>query len=121
MGKFNRNIKTCNMKRISDIAAVESKAAFQEKLLEKFVQDNLPSRPKRESQIEGMGIFSGQYREIECCAAETPVNGTIEIFFELDTPVAIRRVSVPAISRFFVFCTRDQVSDYKITCSCSLS
>lgn len=109
------------MKRISDIAAVESKAAFQEHLLEKFVQDNLPSRPKRESQLEGMGNFSNHYCEIECCAAETPVNGTIEIFFEMEAHKAIRRLSVPALSRFFVFCTRDEMTDYKITCSSSLS
>jgi len=109
------------MKQISGIAAVESKAAFQERLLEKFVQDNLPSRPKRKSQLQGMGIFSSFYSEMECCAAETPVNGTIEIFFEMEAPNAIRRLSVPAISRFFVFCTRDELTDYKITCSSSLS
>ena len=29
-----------------------------------------------------MGAFAEHYKEIENCAAETPVNGTVEIFFE---------------------------------------
>jgi hypothetical protein len=109
------------MKKTSDIASVESKAAFPQKLLEKFVQDNLPSRRKIEDNLEGLGDFSLTYKEIESCAAETPVSGTVEIFFETTNPDALRRLSVPATSRFFVFCTRDDINDYKVTCSCSLS
>jgi hypothetical protein len=109
------------MKKISDIASVESKAAFQERLLEKFVQDNLPSRRKMQNKLVGLGDFSLRYKEIESCAAETPVNGTVEIFFETNDPDALRRLSVPAISRFFVFCTRNEMTDYKITSSSSLS
>jgi hypothetical protein len=109
------------MKRTSEITSVESKAAFHERLLEKFVQDNLPSKFNYESRLAGMGQFNLNYKEIESCAAETPVNGTIEIFFEADNPFALRRLSVPVSSRFFVFCTRDENENYKVTCSCSLS
>ena len=109
------------MKQTKGISSVESKAAFHERLLEKFVQDNLPARRRMNNDLEGMGDFSLRYTEIESCAAETPVNGTVEIFFETNNQFALRRVSVPVVSRFFVFCTRDAMNDYKITCSSSLS
>jgi len=109
------------VKKTLSIRSVQSKAAFQEKLLEKFVQENLPLNGKKESQIDGMGDFSFRYKEIESCAAETPVNGIIEISFETNSSEALTRLSIPAVSRFFVFCTRDDVNDYKVTCSWSLS
>ena len=109
------------MKKISEIASVESKAAFQQRLLEKFVQENLPLRLNKGTNIDGMGQFSLRYKEVECCAAETPVNGTIDLFIETNSPDALRRVSVPAASRFFVFCTRDNTSSYQVTTSTSLS
>jgi len=106
------------MKKIS---LVESKAGFQQKLLEKFVQDNLPSHMQKENNISGMGTFTENYKEIESCAAETPVNGTVEIFFETNGPNALRRISVPVMSRFFVYCTRDEMDNYKVAWSGSLS
>ena len=109
------------MKKISEIAAVESKAAFQEQLLEKFVQHNLPLKVKKINKIDGMRDFSYRYKEIESCAAETPVNGTVEIFFEATYRQIQKRLSVPATSRFFVFFTRDEGSNYKVVCSSSLS
>ncbi len=109
------------MKHTSGITSVESNAGFPERMLEKFVQDNLPSRTITESRIEGMGDFSDRYTEVESCAAETPVNGTIEIFFEAMNPFALKRLSVTVSTRFFVFCTRNNGDYYKIACSCSLS
>jgi hypothetical protein len=109
------------MKQTKGITSVESKAAFQESLLEKFVQDNLPARRRLENNLLGLGDFSLRYKEIESCAAETPVHGTVEIFFESNNPFALRRLSVPAVSRFFVFCTRDEVNSYKVSCINSLS
>jgi hypothetical protein len=109
------------MKKTSGITSVESNAGFPERMLEKFVQDNLPTREIREDKISGMGDFSYRYREIESCAAETPVNGTIEIFFETSNPFALKRLSVTVSTRFFVFCARDNGEHYKIACSCSLS
>ena len=104
------------------IALVESYAGFHQKLLEKFVQDNLPSNMQKPSNINGMGVFAEQYKEIESCAAETPVNGTVEIFFETTTERnALRRISVPVMSRFFVFCTRDETDNYKVSWVSSLS
>jgi len=102
------------------IALVESYAGFHQKLLEKFVQDNLPSNMQKPGNINGMGIFAEQYKEIESCAAETPVNGTVEIF-ETSGRDAIRRISVPVMSRFFVFCTRDETDNYKVSWVSSLS
>ena len=109
------------MKKISGIKSVESKAGFQQRLLEKFVQDNLPSKMLKQNNIYGMGEFTELYKEIESCAAETPVNGTVEIFFETTNQNSVRRISVPVISRFFVFCIRDEMDDFKVAWSCSLS
>lgn len=109
------------MKRISEITSVESNAAFQKELLEKFVQHNLPAVSKKQNRIAGMGQFANHYKTIESCAAETPVNGTVEIFLESNNPFGLRRVSVPVRSRFFVFCTRNDMENYKVTCSSSLS
>jgi hypothetical protein len=103
------------------IALVESNAGFQQRLLERFVQDNLPSTFQKRNSISGMGVFTDQYKEIESCAAETPVNGTVEIFFETSSPDAVRRLSIPVMSRFFVFCTRDEEDEYKVAWTGSLS
>ena len=100
---------------------VESKAGFQQRLLERFVQDNLPSTFQKPSHISGMGAFAEHYKEIENCAAETPVNGTVEIFFETTSPDALRRLSIPVMSRFFVYCTRDEADEYKVAWIGSLS
>ncbi|HLG39306.1 MAG TPA: hypothetical protein VI461_06545 [Chitinophagaceae bacterium] len=109
------------MKKVSDIASVETRAGFQEQLVEKFVQDNLPPRTIKQNSISGLGIFSAEYREIECCAAELPVNGTVEIFLTGMERSGIRRFNIPVISRFIVFCTREENRDYKVAWSNSLS
>ena len=109
------------MKRTTGITSIETKAAFQERLLEKFVQDNLPARRKTGSAIDRLGKFSYIYKEIESCAAETPVNGSVEIFFETTNPDGLKRLSIPVSSRFFVLCTRDESSPYRISSSSSLS
>jgi hypothetical protein len=109
------------MKKSPGITSVESKAAFREKLVEKFVKQNLPPKAAKQNKISGMGGFADHYKEIESCAAETPVIGNVEIFLTPKYFSAIRRISIPASSRFFVFCTRDDNNDYKVTWSSSLS
>jgi hypothetical protein len=109
------------MKKLRDISCVESNAVFRTSLVEKFVQENLPPPVIKKNRITGMGKFGHRYCEIECCAAETPVIGTIEIFFTPDLFDPLPSVSIPAISRFFVFCIRDNQRDYKVACSSSLS
>jgi len=109
------------MEKLSNITSVESKASFQERMVEKFVQQNLPPKLIKENKISGIGSLAVQYTEIESCAAELPVNGTVEIFFELRNPAGIRGISIPSSSRFIVFCTREENNDYKVTWSCSLS
>ena len=108
------------MKRSSAITSVESKADFPEKLLEKFVQENLPMSNWKQFKTSGMGAFSEQYKEIESCAAETPVGGSVEIFFTLKKSAA-RCLTVPVNSRFFVYCTRKAFDSYRVAWSCSLS
>ena len=108
------------MEKLSNITLVESKASFHERMVEKFVQQNLPPKLMK-NHIAGMGSLALKYKEIECCAAELPVNGSVEIFFQLKNPDGIRGISIPASSRFIVFCTREQNNDYKVTWSCSLS
>ena len=109
------------MKKFSNIKSVETKAGFQEKMVEKFVKTNLPPKACQENKISGMGDFSARYKEIGYCATEIPVNGTLEIFYTLKSTDAIIGVSVPVVSRFIVFCTREDKHDYKVTWSCSLS
>src|SRR5689334_14182516 len=109
------------MKNLSNIKSVESKAAFQEKLLEQFVQQNLPPKELKQNKISHMGGFTARYKEIEYCAAETPVDGVLEIFYTTDDPAYVRGLSVPVGSRFIVFCARDDQDDYKVAWSCSLS
>lgn len=109
------------MKKTSGITSVESKASFMERMVEKFVKNNLPPVASKENKLSGLGRFAKVYKEIEYCAAELPVNGTVDI---LVTPVrlnGIKRISTPVTARFIVFCTRESDSDYKVSWSCSLS
>jgi uncharacterized coiled-coil protein SlyX len=109
------------MRKSTGITSVESKAAFQEKLIEKFVQQNLPPKTPKPNQLSGMGNFSNRFKQIESCAAETPVIGTIEVFLTPTLFNAVLRVSIPVTSRFFVFCTRKDNDEYRVACSTSLS
>jgi hypothetical protein len=109
------------MKKRSAITSVETKTAFQEKLVEKFVQQNLPPQAPKENKIAGIPGFASRYKEVECCAAELPVNGTVEIFYSVKNPEAIRRISHPVSSRFIVFCAREEGNDYKVAWASSLS
>ena len=109
------------MEKLSNITSVESKASFQERMVERFVQQNLPPKLTKANKISGIGSLAAKYSEIESCAAELPVNGTIEIFFQQKNPAGIRGISVPTSSRFIVFCTREANNDYKVTWSNSLS
>jgi hypothetical protein len=109
------------MKKPLGISSVESNAAFQEKLVEKFVQQNLPPKAVHQNKISGMGRFTNRFKEIECCAAETPLIGKVEIFFTTGFFSTMRAISVPVNSRFFVFCARDDKDDYKVAWSSSLS
>ena len=109
------------MQRHSNITSVETKAGFQEKMVENFVKINLPPKTYKENKISGMAGFSASYKEIEYCAAELKVNGAVEIFYALNNTDAIMEISVPVVSRFIVFCTREDRQDYKVAWSCSYS
>lgn len=109
------------MKKVSDITSVETKSGFKEKMIEKFVKNNLPQRTLKEGKTANMGIFAKRYKEIECCAAELPVSGAVEIIYIANKYGSVKRFNYPVISRFVVFCTRQDNLDYKVTWSCSLS
>ena len=110
------------MRPTERICSVESKVLLHKKHIERFVQENLPPRTPRGSRISSMGGFSERYTEIECCAAESPVTGTVEIVIDSGELFnTIKCIKVPVSSRFFVFCTRDMRNDYRVTCSHSLS
>src|SRR5262245_39324295 len=109
------------MKKSAGIASIKTKAGFHERLVEKFVQQNLPPREIKPSRTSGMGNFSEKYKDIEYCAAELPVNGRIEIFSVTREPGIIRRFITPVTSRFIVFCVREDERGYKVAWSCSLS
>ena len=109
------------MEKLSNITSVESKASFQERMVEKFVQQNLPPKLMKATKLSSIDVLSNKYTEIECCAAELPVNGAVEIFFQSRNLASIRGISIPTSSRFIVFCTREESNDYKVTWSCSLS
>lgn len=103
------------------ITSVESKASYRQKLVEKFVQQNLPPKSLKQNKISGMDEFAIRFKEIECCAAETPVIGIVEILLTSKYFNTISSISVPVNSRFLVVCTRDDEDDYKVAWSCSLS
>ena len=109
------------MKKTAAITSVRSNAGFPEELLERFVEENLPSRTCIKKKTAGMGNFNDLYNEIESCAAETPIGGSVEIFFGNARKTDSRCISVPVSSRFFVFCTRKEWDHYKIAWCCSLS
>ncbi len=109
------------MKRFSNITSVETKATLQERMVEKFIQQNLPRKTAPLDKLTGLGSFADSNKEFECCAAELPVNGTVEIFFIVKDAELVRRITHPISSRFIVFCTREQDNDYKCAWSCSLS
>ena len=109
------------MKRFSNITAVETKATLQERLVEKFVQQNLPPTNLKHDRLYGMGNFSALHNEIEVCAAELPVNGAVEIFFIVKNAEVVKGINHPVMARFIVFCTREENYDYKCAWSCSLS
>jgi hypothetical protein len=109
------------MKRLAHITSIELKTGFREKIVEKFLRKNLPPCHPKENKINGMGVFTDRYKEIEFCAAELPVQGIAEVLYTAKDTGDIRRISCPVISRFIVFCTRKDNSDYKVAWSCSLS
>lgn len=109
------------MKRSIAITSVESKAGFPEQLLEKYVQENLPLRNWRQNKTSGMGGFNDLYMEFESCGAETPVGGSLEIFFAAGRRNEAKSISVPVNTRFFVFCTRKENDNFKISWISSLS
>lgn len=109
------------MKRLLEITAVKSRASFHERMIEDFVQKNLPAKAIHADRLSGMGDFNVTYKEIESCAAETPVNGPVEIFFMTDPGDEAECLRIPVNSRFFVFCTRNETATYRVAWSCSLS
>lgn len=109
------------MKKSPGITSVESKVSFRQKLVEKFVQQNLPPKSLKQNKISGMGEFSTHFKEIECCAAEAPVIGNVDILLTTKYYDAVNSISIPVNSRFLVVCTRNDEDDYKVAWSSSLS
>ncbi|TMI70071.1 MAG: hypothetical protein E6H09_17485 [Bacteroidetes bacterium] len=109
------------MKKSPNIASVETKTGFHERQIETFVKNNLPPKLFLSNKLVGMGNFADTHNDIECCAAELPVNGLVEFFLNVENSGSLRRIGYPVISRFIVFCTREEMEDYKVTWICSLS
>jgi len=109
------------MKQVSNITLVEAKAELEESLVERFVQENLPPKFVQENKFIGMGDFGVTNKEIECCAAELPISGVVEIFFIPKDVEAVRRFNLPVTARFIAFCTRQAEDDFRVAWSCSLS
>lgn len=109
------------MKKSSNIALVETKTGFQEKHIELFIKNNLPPKLFPNNKLAGMGTFAQSHTDIECCAAELPVNGLVEFFLSVENSGSLRRIGHPVTARFIVFCTREQMEDYKVSWVCSLS
>ena len=117
----NNLLKLTDMKKTAEITSVESKAGFPEALLEKFVQENLPAGAWIKNKTKGMGNFTDMYSEIESCAAETPIGGSVEIFVGTRRKTTSHSISVPVNSRFFVYCTRKERDHYRVSWCCSIS
>jgi hypothetical protein len=109
------------MKKSSIIKSVQSSAAFEENELENFVNSSLPDISNEKIEGEGRDIFSASYKTIGCCAAYTPVNGTVDILCATPKNNDIKRISIPVMSNFLVICTKEYPGKYKVTWNCSLS
>lgn len=109
------------MKGIKSINSVKSKAKFHEQVVERYLQNNLPPTSLGKRKTSRLGSFGMSYQEIEFCAAETPVFGSIEIVLHPDYSPIIDKIVIPVNSRFFVSCVRDKNSAYKVAASASLS
>lgn len=109
------------MKKSSNIASVETKTGLQERQIELFVKNNLPPKLFPNNKLAGMGNFADTHTDIECCAAELPVNGIVEFFLSVGNSGSLKRMGYPVNSRFIVFCTRQEIEDFKVAWICSLS
>ncbi len=109
------------MKKSPNIASVETKTGFHESQIELFVKNNLPPKLIPNNKLAGMGNFAQTHKDIECCAAELPVNGIVEFFLSVENSGSLRRIGHPVTSRFIVLCTRQEIEDYKVAWICSLS
>jgi hypothetical protein len=118
---MKQDLKLEDMKKSSNIASVETKTGLQESQIELFVKNNLPPKLFPNNKLAGMGNFAQMHTDIECCAAELPVNGIVEFFLSVEDSGSLKRIGYPVTSRFIVFCSRQEVEDYKVAWICSLS
>lgn len=109
------------MKTSTGITLVESNVQFEEKLLEDFVNSSYVYKPVRERKSSEQTIFSETYSSVNCCFAQLPGCGTVDIVATTPDPGMLQHICIPSISMFLVICTRNEVGNYKVTWSCSMS
>ena len=109
------------MKESSGITLVESSVQFEEKLLEDFVNSSYVYKPVRDRALNEQMMFSNTYVSMNCCFAQLPGAGTVDIVATTENPGMLQHISIPAASMFLVICTRNEMGNYRVTWSCSMS
>lgn len=109
------------MKESSGIKLVESNVLFEEKLLEDFVNSSYVYKPVRERASREEVIYSDTYKSLNCCFAQLPGSGTVEIVTATEDPTLLLHFSIPSASMFLIVCTRNNYGEYKVTWSCSMN
>ena len=109
------------MKEPIGITLVESNVLFEEQLLEDFVNSSYVYKSVRERSSQEESIHSNKYVSLNCCFAQLPGNGTVDIVAATEEPGMFLHVSVPSASMFLVICTRNEIGNYKVTWSSSMS
>lgn len=109
------------MKESPEITLVESNVLFEEQLLENFVNSSYVYKSVREQAAIEDNIDSNTYTSLNCCFAQLPGNGTVDILTTTDEEGILLHTSIPSASMFLVICTRNETGHYKVTWSCSMS
>jgi hypothetical protein len=110
------------MKKGYEIKTVESKARLSETLIVEYV--NSLHHPDKHFDKDGTTIaktVTKDFEKINWCCEHSPVEGTLEISFFSKLTNLARRLTVPVSTEFWVVCTQETGSEYKLTWSGSLS
>ena len=103
------------------ITLVESNVLFEEQLLEDFVNSSYVYKSARERSFSEESIHADKYISLNCCFAQLPGNGTVDIVAATDEPGTFLHISIPSASMFLVVCTQNFRGNFKVTWSSSMS
>ena len=110
------------MKKPSGITNIETKVSVPASLLENHVNSmhHAYNPVKKQAAIQTQP-FPGNFENINWCAEQLLVNGSIEIYFDGGSKHRTCCLIIPVSAGFLVVCTKGKDAGYKFTWSSSLS